>query len=45
MDGVNVALVRKFPVRYYKQMNDGIGSSSRSEGSERVESPGTYVTE
>ena len=37
MDGVNVAL--------WQQRNDGGGCASMRERSERVESPGTYVTE
>ena len=36
MDGVKVA---------WQQRNDGGGSASMRERSERVESPGTYVTE
>ena len=38
MDGVKVALIRQ-------QRNDGGGCATMRERSERVESPGTYVTE
>ena len=38
MDGVKVALARQ-------QRNDGGGSATMRERSERVQSPGTYVTE